>query len=217
MTKLAGSVLLRRIGTTMSAGSTVLPNYVVANEYQNENKCIGEHSDSHSLFDAMSNESVIFSFNVSRDGVFCARPTQGATFADANGVGRGKKGDNWVLPVYAPENSIIIMGGHFQSQMVHCTKSHVDIIAEDCNLTKYSRGAEVRRDYLNARRYCSGKYPRRARDLVSCQNDCSVVWAGSSALDYVWNRAASHQSRHQPPTNDDNNPSSYHPKPANTQ
>ena len=46
----------------------------------------------------------------------------------------------WALLVYQPVNSMLIMGGHFQSQFLHA----VPTFNEMCELAKYDSGAEVK-------------------------------------------------------------------------
>ena len=45
----------------------------------------------------------------------CNRPSQNKTW-------------EFIVPRYVPENSVVVMGGHFQSQMVHATISHTMIM-----------------------------------------------------------------------------------------
>ena len=79
--KCLGKDLLRCIGKPAdSAGASAqLPNYVVANMYQDEQTAIGPHSDADDLFGAMKGESVIFSFNLCRDTIFCVQPAPGGS------------------------------------------------------------------------------------------------------------------------------------------
>ena len=123
--------------------SAVMPEYAVVNQYL-PNQSIGSHSDCDPLFDAVDNEAVIFSFNVAKDCVFemCVQhlgeKDKGSEVLRSKlaakyygpGYNFPKKPESFVkehnLKVYvaAPENSVIVMGGHFQSQMHHATISH---------------------------------------------------------------------------------------------
>ena len=123
--------------------SAVMPEYAVVNQYL-PNQSIGSHSDCDPLFDAVDNEAVILSFNVAKDCVFemclqhlgekdkCSEVLRSKLAAKYYGPGYNfpKKPESFVkehnLKVYvaAPENSVIVMGGHFQSQMHHATVSH---------------------------------------------------------------------------------------------
>ena len=117
-----------------------LPDYVVMNEYQTTMNSIGDHTDAAEVFDALVNEAVIFSINIQRDGIFVVQPMDKGTRAEHTNIAPNWLSDRsqctkpsqfkkWglVLPRYVPENSMVVMGGHFQSQMVHGTMSHNDI------------------------------------------------------------------------------------------
>ena len=122
-----GKDLLKCIGrsATSAGASAQLPNYVVANMYQNEKASIGEHSDEDPLFAAMNGPGVIFSFALCRDTIFCVKPAPGPTpFATRANVSKKNRQTDWVLPIFAEENSVIVMGGNFQLQMVHHTLTH---------------------------------------------------------------------------------------------
>ena len=119
-----------------------LPNYVIVNEYQTAENSIGYHSDADPIFDAMKSEAVIFSFNSHRSGMFAFQPMS----TGERSAFEGQLAEPWLMertqcnkPAhmkkwghivirYVPENSMVIMGGHFQSQMVHASLSHNDIL-----------------------------------------------------------------------------------------
>ena len=112
-----------------------LPDYVVMNEYQTTANAIGDHTDAAEVFDALVNEAVIFSINIQRDGIFVVQPMDKANIApnwlsERSQCTKPAQFKRWglVLPRYVPENSMVVMGGHFQSQMVHGTMSHNDIV-----------------------------------------------------------------------------------------
>ena len=154
------TALVRKPGS-----ADVLPDYVVANEYQDSSKCIGYHSDSDPLFGTADSETVIFSFNLSRDGIFCLKP--GSTdneFAKFVGMGKRNK-DDWLLPVYAPENSVIIMGGWCQVCTEHCTLAHNSVVDGSAPELQGQLGQQVRTEYMDAGRYCLEGSPRQAWNL----------------------------------------------------
>ena len=159
-----GRDLLRKIGHDQR-DSHLLPDYVVANEYQDSSRCIGEHTDSHPLFGGNDNETVIFSFNISRDGIFCLKPGSiDNEFGRFVGMTKGTMND-WVVPVYAPENSVIIMGGYCQRECKHYTLSHDDVLAGRAPELQGRLGQKVRDEYLAAQRYCLESSPRQAWNL----------------------------------------------------
>ena len=163
MLELVGGALLWHIGSSLEDADFVLPNYVVANDYEDQTKCIGPHSDDDPLFDALASDSVIFSVNVARDGVFGLRPKNGKEFANAFGLRKGDKGD-WDLAVYAPENSVFVMGGRFQFYLHHWSFSHDDFV-EGTELRRCQFGEQVRDQYLKAEKYGLLGWPRQAWDL----------------------------------------------------
>ena len=177
MINVAGSALLRRIGTNREAADMSLRNYVVANEYENEMKCIGEHSDADDLFGAKTAETVIFSLNVSRDGIFCVKPQFDRAFAEAVGLRLNSSAadkDAWKLAVYAPENSLFVMGGHFQTQMWHWTESH-NAIAQNIALERQG-GRMATAQYMKASKFCVAGSPRQVWDLETTnQLNCSMA------------------------------------------
>ena len=113
-----GNALLNKIGRppeTLDKQHT-LPNYLVANNYQDPTKCIGEHSDDDPLFAAQTDKTTIFSFNTSGDTIFVVKLKPGQNqFADFLGITRAaKKSGEWLLVFFAPENSVFVMGDYFQ-------------------------------------------------------------------------------------------------------
>jgi len=142
-----------------------LPDYVVANEYPDASRCIGEHSDADPLFGALDNESVIFSFNISRDGIFCIKPNGiYKEFGQFAGITKHNKQD-WVIPVYAPENSVIIMGGFCQQQCVHYTLTNDAVVAGSAPELQGPLGQKARTEFMEAGRYCAKGTPRQAWNL----------------------------------------------------
>jgi len=132
-----GANLLNKIGRTKGEAKKTLPTYVFAHE--------NPGSDS-PLFNAMAGESVMFCFNISCDGVFCVKPAMGKEFADSV-IGTPADEKGWLLPVFAAENSMIVMGGYFLEQMTCCLPSR-----NHCR--------ELELDALGQR------VPRQVRDLV---------------------------------------------------
>jgi hypothetical protein len=119
-----------------------LPSYVLVHEYQTADNSIGYHSDADPICHAMQSEAVIFSFNFHRSGMFAVQPM---SMGDRSGF-QSQLAEPWlsdrtqckkpahmkkwghIVIRYVPENSVVIMGGHFQSQMVHASLSHKDIL-----------------------------------------------------------------------------------------
>ena len=144
MSALMDKQMLDRFEITQSR----LPNCAIVNEYQTQNNSIGWHSDADDLFDAMNSQAVIFSFNFHRDGIFAVAPMDERLRAELCGQSGGSqmtpahlwerlnymptnkniRKNGHIVYTFVPENSLIVMGGHFQSQMMHASLSHSDIV-----------------------------------------------------------------------------------------
>ena len=142
MCDVVDSAMRDKFGTMQSG----LPNYVIVNEYQSQENSIGWHSDADELFDGMNSQSVIFSFNFHRGGIFAVAPMDNAirnsivqqhgsrmmenhllTRLEIAGKSKEIRTHGHIVFRYVPENSLVVMGGHFQSQMMHASLSHKDI------------------------------------------------------------------------------------------
>ncbi len=117
--------------------------YVVGNKYVKDT-CIGIHSDYSPLYQLgeQGQEAMVFSMNIKGDGVLWTCPTMNGQLktgmANRSMSRIGGNAQNYgklryyldlgmVLPVYAPEGSMIVMGGSFQREMVHWTHSHREL------------------------------------------------------------------------------------------
>jgi hypothetical protein len=102
---------------------------VVANKYENDT-AIGKHTDFNRCYSTQGQPQVVLSCNLVGDGVFWCSPTQNGHVGcgmdcksmdwihdnvyhkvSETGKPRMHLANNLVLPVWAPENSIILMGG----------------------------------------------------------------------------------------------------------
>lgn len=123
------------------------PDYVVANVYDKENKHIGEHTDAHKLWGGLKQDSVIFSLALNAGGIFYCKPngnSKEVTCHDLENMAQARYpggkmnkltlNNNLVCAVHQPPNTMIVMGGHFQSQLSHGTLPHEDvgIFAQRC-------------------------------------------------------------------------------------
>jgi len=122
----------------MDAGHQDFQDYIVANLYPGAIYHIGEHTDNHAMWGDTKGENVILSYAVHGGGVFCCRPVRPvAECPRANlsdqlyyyGVTKSKFTAHVLenklgTVVYQPPNSLLVMGGFFQSQLQHGTLSH---------------------------------------------------------------------------------------------
>ena len=164
-----GNALLNKIGRppeTLDKQHT-LPNYLVANKYQDPTKCIGEHSDDDPLFAAQTDKTTIFSFNTSGDTIFVVKLKPGQNkFAYFLGITKAaKKSGEWLLVFYAPENSVFVMGDYFQKWTYHYTVSHNDTVDGKLLEFQSAMGQAARQAYLDAKRFCTVDTPRLAGNL----------------------------------------------------
>jgi len=163
----------------------ILPEYVVATEFQNPSQCMGEQSDSESLFGGMDHEAVSFSFNISRDGIFCIKPSSCDTeFGRFVGMTPETQQD-WVLPVYAPENSVIIMGGWTHRHCLHYTVSHDTAVAGTAPELQGPLGQRVLTQYLEAGRFCLEGHPRQAWSLKRVALGTPWIWSMPNYSNHV--------------------------------
>ena len=120
--------------------------YVVANRYERDTK-IGEHSDYNALYAVAPQQQVVISCNLVGDGILWFCPTtNGHRISAPNnktieavhqkyGCKSADKGklktylaNNLVLPVRCQPNSLIVMGGTFQENMIHWTDSRQEML-----------------------------------------------------------------------------------------
>jgi hypothetical protein len=114
--------------------------YVVANRYHNDT-AIGTHTDYNPLYSKNGQPQVVLSCNISGDGILWIGPTQNGFTAQPGMKNRsidwihqkfeGRSADkgklafylqkDCVVPIWVPANSIIVMGGTFQENMIHWT------------------------------------------------------------------------------------------------
>ena len=120
--------------------------YVVANRYHNDT-AIGTHTDYNPLYSENGQPQVVLSCNISGDGILWIGPTQNG-FTQPGMMNRSikwiherfqsKSADKGILafylqkdcvvPIWAPANSIIVMGGTFQENMIHWTDRRKDLL-----------------------------------------------------------------------------------------
>ena len=113
-------------------------DYIVANLYPGPGKHIGEHTDCNNLWGDVDGENVILSYAVTGSGVFVCRPVKASGEIKRTNLydhlcSRFNTTKNFLgkvlerrlgTAVYQPPNSLLVMGGFFQSQMMHGTVSH---------------------------------------------------------------------------------------------
>jgi hypothetical protein len=159
MVQSAADAVLRHVGGLQPPDSTVdaasllereqLGNfYVVANKYQNDT-AIGCHSDYNSCYSQRKQPQVVLSCNLVGDGILWCGPTQNGhevlpgmkcesmdwlwNRLSHKKADTGKQAmhlsNGCIVPIWAPENSIIVMGGTFQENMIHWTEARKDILA----------------------------------------------------------------------------------------
>jgi len=164
-----------------------LPTFIVANMYVDEEQYITEHHDQGEIF-GFDNPSVIFSLNLKRDALFTLRPQNLDWIRDYLNIPRSRKWhqveDEWeqrglLVPVLAPENTCIVMGGWSQAVLQHSTLSHGSVLrafqagacADSlvrgvvCPRTTPERAAwcqSVVQSYLQRGLFCTAATPRTA-------------------------------------------------------
>ena len=123
------------------SNSSVQPwtDYFVCNVYYHENNCVGEHSDSDIHWGAVDGESVILSYTYEQAGIMLVFPGTGQYQSDTTLMDylygtkdvcrtKGQQGqciDNSVIEaILLRPNSLMVMGGFFQGQLVHETIFH---------------------------------------------------------------------------------------------
>ena len=109
--------MLSKVGRTMDDAKTVLPTFAVAKEYHDSPSRM-QHSGEDPFCNAVAGDDmVIFRFNVSRSEILCVKPASGKEFANSVMMRTPLNENGWLIPIYAAENSVIVMGGHFPEQM----------------------------------------------------------------------------------------------------
>ena len=93
----------------------------------NEAHGISFHSDYSSAYDA-------------RDPITWLSMVNGSLLIISAKSGKKKLKCKWALLLYQPVNSMLIMGGHFQSQFLHAVPTYNEML----ELVKHDSGAEVK-------------------------------------------------------------------------
>lgn len=119
--------------------------YLVGNRYHGTT-AIGEHCDDSALYDATLHASSIATVSLCSPGVFVCKPSETADkhngsklkeymysyHSDVNWAQALKTatfvGKGMVVPIFVPENSVLVMGGTFQREMNHFTIAHHDLV-----------------------------------------------------------------------------------------
>ena len=115
-------------------------DYYVCNTYYDGDQRVGSHTDEDPLWGALSGESVILSLTYDQGCIFLTEPTSDRGHRSnqclwnalkAGGLISGQThGARQVLEaglveaIYCPPNSLLVMGGFYQGQMMHETLSH---------------------------------------------------------------------------------------------
>ena len=122
---------------TASGISQQLPelDYIVANLYMGSHQHIGPHNDSDPLWGGTDGECVIVTYTVNFPGIFVFHAPDGTAaynyMWDKGHLAKTRKyNTETVAFVFCPPNSMLVMGGHFQSQCKHLTFPHEDMFRD---------------------------------------------------------------------------------------
>ena len=112
-------------------------DYFVCNVYSHENVCVGQHSDADSHWGAVDGESVILSYTYEQAGIMLVYPSvsgeyqKDKTLLDycwaSKDITKAKSREaqlvenNVIEAILLRPNSLLVMGGFFQGQLVHET------------------------------------------------------------------------------------------------
>ena len=84
---------------------------------------IEPHSHGAEIYDAIFNPAVVLSYNLSKDTIIIVCPKSNSLLSefDSKITFQWYIKNRWVLPIYANQGSLIVMGGSFQRNMLHWT------------------------------------------------------------------------------------------------
>ena len=123
-------------------GDNMMPwtDYYVCNTYCDANQRAGSHTDADPLWGPKNGESVILSYTYDQACIFLTEPTSDRghrandclweSLKAGGDISGQKNGAAQVLTaglveaIYCPPNSLLVMGGYYQGQMMHETLSH---------------------------------------------------------------------------------------------
>ena len=170
--------------------------YVVASECD-ENKSIDPCTDSNPLFSQRGQPQVVLRCNVAGSGILWIGPTQcqqgfnmeGTENKSNDGKDLSTVTDNrvqhkCVVPIWAPENSIIVMGGTFQENMLHWTYKHAELLQAcggkpgnlDTNLQEFAQDLVLRMYAQSAEKQVTVRHTLTFRYIINHDPMCILAW-----------------------------------------
>ena len=170
--------------------------YVVASECD-ENKSIDPCTDSNPLFSQRGQPQVVLRCNIAGNGILWIGPTQcqrgfnmegtenkGTDLCTVTGKLTTHLQHKCVVPIWAPENSVIVMGGTFQENMLHWTHTRAELLQAcagqagnpDTNLQEFAQGLVLHMYAKSAEKQVPVRQTLTFRYIINHDPMCILAW-----------------------------------------